>query len=317
MQTGLIIFFDETDPAYAKQLAGTNLDIIGIHPWGGKRSRESVDLTLERIHTEEYGEFARIIRENGKKIEFEAHVHSWLLPNELFPEHPLWFREDITGKRANDYNMCVSNQEGLDYLASRAENLAGLLVNDTSEYFWWSDDVNGDCFCHCPECRNLSISDQYLIWCNTVLSGIRRKNPAAKLCYLAYYGMMRPPEKIKPAPGIFLEFAPIQRDSYISIDNNDCENNRKEIAHLPELMNFFGVKNSRVLEYWLDNSRFSGWKTPLRKFQFDAEIMSRDVHYYRSLGFETMTCFACSLGAEYQKEYSPVDFNTYASVLRS
>jgi len=316
MKTGLIIFFDETDAAYARQIAKLDLDIIGIHPWGGAQSRESIDLTLERIKTDEYREFARIIRESGKKTEFEAHVHSWLLPKELFAEHPLWFRQDASGKRNSDYNMCVSNREGLEYLAAGAEKLAGLLVSDTSDYYWWSDDAGGDCFCHCPECAKLSLSDQYLIWCNTVLKGIRRKDPKARLCYLAYFGTMKRPETVRPAEGIFLEFAPIRRDSFIPIDNPDCEKNRDEIVHLKETLDFFGAKNSRVLEYWLDNSRFSQWKKPLRKMQFDTEIMSRDVRYYKSLGFESLTCFACSLGTEYQKEYSPPDFNAYAALLR-
>ena len=269
------------------------------------------------MRSEDYCEFARVIRGSGKKIEFEAHVHSWLLQKELFAEHPEWFREDVCGERTNDYNMCISNKEGLDYLAARAEELAELLVSDTSKYFWWSDDIDGDCFCHCSKCRDLSFSDQYLIWCNTVLSGIKRKDPMARLCYLAYFGTMHKPKKIKPSPGIFLEYAPIRRDSYISIDNKYCEKNRNETAHLPELIDFFGTENSRVLEYWLDSSRFSDWKKPLRKFQFDKETMSKDVSFYRSLRFETMTSFACWLGPEYQKEYSPIDFSNYAAILKS
>jgi hypothetical protein len=269
------------------------------------------------MNTSEYKEFERIIRNSGKQIEFEAHVHSWLFPKSLFAEKSEWFRENADGKRVADFNMCVSNDDALSYLAERASLLASELVPDTGKYCWWTDDVNVDCFCHCPKCRDFSPSDQYMIWCNTVLSGIRKTDPKAKLCYIAYFATMPPPRNIKPAEGIFLEYAPILRDSYIPIDNQECEKNRNETAHLSELVKFFGAKDSRILEYWLDNTRFSSYKKPFRKFQFDTDIMSRDTAYYRSFGFESMTCFACWIGTEYQKQYRNLDLKGYVDIIKS
>jgi hypothetical protein len=315
IKTGLILAFDEADAFMAEQLAPVPLDIIGIHPLDGGRSIEGIDKTIEQLNAPAYTEFARIIHQSGKQIEFELHGHSWLFPKSLYAEHPEWFREDASGKRKADMNMCVSNKEALAYLAGQAEKLAGLLTPDTGKYCWWSDDVGGDCFCHCPECGDLSPSDQYMIWCNTVLSAIRRVDPQAELSYLAYGATMSAPKKIKPHEGIFLEYAPINRDSFIPINNPACEKNAQETAGLTELLEYFGTKDSRVLEYWLDNSRFSQWRKPYRKLQFDTEIMRADAAWYKSLKFETFTSFACCIGKEYQKEYSPVDYAAYANVL--
>jgi hypothetical protein len=316
IKTGLVLLFDEADIFLAKQLEPVPVDYIGIHPWGGNLAIEGLERTLQYIHTPAYKEFTGIMHGSGKQIEFEAHVHSWLFPKDLFSGHPQWFRENLSGQRTADYNMCISNKEALAYLADRAGELAKLLVPDNHKYYWWTDDVREDCFCHCSGCRELSPSDQYLVWCNTVLSGIRKTDADASLCYLAYLTTMPAPKKVKPAAGIFLEYAPIQRDSFIPINHRDCEKNRSETCGLPELLSCFGSKDSRVLEYWLDNSRFSLWAKPWRKLQFDPEIMSRDVAYYRSLKFESMTTFACWLGKEYQQEYSPPDFMAYTNILK-
>ena len=315
-KTGIVLSFEEADVFMAEQLKDLRLDYIGIHPWGGKKSVEGIDRTIEHMQTPEYKKFADIVRQSGKKIEFEAHVQSWLYPKNLFQEHPDWFREDDSGKRIADFNMCVSNDKALSCLADRAAGLAALLKPDTDNYCWWTDDTDADCFCHCPGCRNLTPSDQYMIWCNTVLKGIRRINPRACLSYIAYFATMPVPKKIMPEEGIFLEYAPYKRDSFIPIANTDCEKNKMETGGLPELLEFFGSRNSRVLEYWIDNSRFSLHKKPFRKLQFDPEIMKRDVAYYRSSGFEVITSFACWTGREYQAEYGSPDFNTYVNLLR-
>jgi hypothetical protein len=54
-----------------------------------------------------------------------------------------------------------------------------------------------------------------------------------------------------------------------------------------------------VLEYWLDASRFSGWKRPAVKLPFNAEAFERDVRFYVGRGFERVTSFGVFLDAEY------------------
>ena len=116
----MVLLCDEADVYLAKQLKSVNVDYIGIHPAGGIKSRENLNKTIEYINTPAYQEFANIIRKSGKLIEFEGHVHSLLFPNDLFYEHPDWFRKNINGKRTADYNMCVSNKDALFFLEERA-----------------------------------------------------------------------------------------------------------------------------------------------------------------------------------------------------
>jgi hypothetical protein len=132
---------------------------------------------------------------------------------------------------------------------------------------------------------------------------------------LATQGLERTLQHIRtPA---YKEFTDITHKSGKQIDHKGCDKNRHETCGLPELLGCFGSKDSRVLEYWLDNSRFSQWAKPWRKLQFDPEIMSRDVAYYHSLKFESMTTFACWLGKEYQQEYNPPDFMAYANIINN
>lgn len=312
---GVVILHKEIGDFWANKIINSTLNTIAIHPAGGKNSEQSMWETISIIETDEYKKFKNDIHSAGIDIEFEAHAHSWLLQKSLFAEHPDWFRVNESGERDNDINMCFTNTEALAEIEKRAQVLSSYLVPTTNRYFFWSDDVGENAFCNCPECKKLSYSDQYMLWCNAVLKGIKKTNPKAQLSYLAYVTTLAPPTKVKPDKGIFLEYAPFLRDSYIEINNVNCEINRKETKTLKDLLEFFGREDSQVLEYWLDNTRFSGFKEPYRKFQFDTEIMRRDVEYYKNLGFENMTCFACAIDENYAKRYGDLDISEYSKIL--
>lgn len=80
-------------------------------------------------------------------------------------------------------------------------------------------------------------------------------------------------------------------------------------------MSCFGKENSQVLEYWLDNARFSSWNKPVRKLQFDAEIMKRDVEFYLGHGFEVIKSFATELSGEYFDMYGEPPLPEFMDVL--
>ncbi len=232
-------------------------------------------------------------------------------------EHYSWFRENENSVRVNDYNMCFTNQKALEYIKKRAKVLAEELPGNTNRYFIWMDDVGGDAFCHCENCSKLSWSDQYLTWCNMVLTGLLEVNPRAELCYIAYQKTIIPPKTVKPLDGIFLEFAPIHRDSFIEISNTNCKANKEEISGVRDLIEFFGKEKSQVLEYWIDNTRFSEFIEPYRKMQFDSEIMRRDMEFYKELGFRNFTSFACAIDLEYSKRYGDFDLSDYCKIINS
>ena len=79
-----------------------------------------------------------------------------------------------------------------------------------------------------------------------------------------------------------------------------------------ELSSFFGTGNGKVLEYWLDNSKYSGWVKPPKKLSPDPSVIARDLDFYDSLGFRTVTTFACFLGPDYEALWGKPDLGGYA-----
>ena len=296
---GLLVHPDELGELWISRLRGSDIKIVGLHPVGGKKAHESLEELRLDLLAGKFDRHFAALREMGIEIEFEAHAMSWLLPREEFAIHPDWFRMNGEGERVGDFNLCPSSNEALEYVSRRAAELARVLRPTTHRYYFWIDDVR-DSYCHCPACRGLSPSDQALLIYNAMLSGILTVDPLATHCYLAYQATRDVPKKVTPSEGIFLEYAPFDRDFHCPLSDVTCEKNVTEAAPLPDLLHFFGQKGAKVLEYWLDNSLFSKWKKPPALFVPDVPVMKSDLAFYDALGFEDATVFACYLGPDYE-----------------
>ena len=138
------------------------------------------------------------------------------------------------------------------------------------------------------------------------------------MAYLAYYDTLSLPEKVKPQDGIFLEYAPIdkwrrgegEREKY-------AENVKRELAARKPLIEFFGSEDSRVLEYWIDNSLFSGWKKPPKKLSCDGDEVEKDIGEYLALGYRDVSTFGCFLGADYENLYGEPDIKPFTDAVKS
>ena len=207
---GIIVHPEDLTFDWIDRMAEAGLDTLGLHPVGGVKAHESLQRAIDWHATEE----SRVLRDyaagKGIHVEYEAHVMAWLLPRETFEEHPDWFRMDENGARVNDFNLCASNPEALEFVAKRTAELASLLDTGARKYYYWLDDVT-NCACHCPACRSLSPADQQLKIVNAMVEGLRRRDPESKLCYLAYHDALEVPQNVRPADGVFLEYAPIRR----------------------------------------------------------------------------------------------------------
>jgi len=311
---GILLHPEELTLDWLDKMQAAGLDTLGLHPVGGPLAHESLQRAID-LHTTPASRLLRLqAAARGITVEYEAHVMRWLLPQHLFLTQPDWFRMDENGQRVDDFNLCASNWEALAYVAERTALLAKLLDTGTSQHFLWLDDVTGY-RCHCPQCRGLSAADQQLRIVNAMLSGLRRSDPNATLCYIAYHDAMEVPTKVQPLDGIFLEYAPIHRDPHRPINDPDSPENAAESRTLRDLVSFFGTKNSRVLEYWMDNSMYSNWTKPPKPFTLDEEVMKRDVEFYASLGFETVTSFGCYLGPDYQQLHGQPPLQRYGDIL--
>lgn len=299
---GIIIHPEELTDKMIVLLKESGINVLGLHPIGGTHSNEHLQRFIELMKTEEFQAKLKEIREAGIAVEYECHALSWLLPRSLYEKHPDWFRMDETGKRVNDFNICASNSEALEYLSERAAELVMLLKSDTGMYYLWADDVE-HAYCNCEKCRDLSPSDQALLIYNAILKGIKRVDKDAKQCYLAYQKTLEPPTKVKPQDGIFVEFAPMHRDTLTPIYEISCEKNVWFCKWISPLIECFGNKDAQVLEYWLDNSLMSGWKKPPKEISVCTETISRDMKFYRECGFEHITTFGCYLSNDYMELY--------------
>ena len=311
---GILVHPEDLTCDWIDRMCAAGLNVLGIHPVGGKLAHESLQQAVERHAGQDFSGMLKYAKNKGLTLEYEAHALAWLLPRSMFAEHPDWFRMDAGGARNPDFNLCVSNRDALDYIARRTAELAGLLETGSDRYYFWLDDVTGRS-CSCPECRRLSPSDQQMIAVNAMLRGLRTYNPKAQLCYIAYHDALEAPRKVDPENGVFLEYAPIRRNMHRPINDPDCAENVRETRYLPDLISCFGAANARILEYWMDNSLFSNWKRPPKPFTLDAEVMKRDVEYYASLGFRDITSFGCFLGPDYDELYGKTDLNIYGDIL--
>ena len=138
---------------------------------------------------------------------------------------------------------------------------------------------------------------------NAIVRGLRRTDPEAKQCYLAYYQTLCAPRAVEPEDGVFLEYAPMGRDYHLPISDPASEKNAALIAALPDLFACFGKKDSLALEYWLDNSMYSRWTKPPKYFSWMRDVTAADLAFYEEQGFAAATCFACYLGEDYEAEH--------------
>ena len=311
---GIVIHDTDCGPYWAERLEKSGLDTVGVHPAGGTEAHLTLAACMELVRTDRFGEFRRRMNRAGIAVEFEMHALSWLLPRELFRDRPDWFRMDEKGERTPLFNCCASSPDALAFIRDRAAVLAAAFPSDTGRYHFWIDDT-AEARCHCPLCRELSAADQALRITNAIAEGVRRTDPRGRTAYLAYCGTLREPERTEPLPCLFLEFAPIGRDFDRSLFDPASERNAAQTARLPALLDFFGTKDAKALDYWVDNSLFSGWKLPPKQFSLNRDVCRADVTGYAARGFETVTSFGCYLGENYRDLWGDAPVEEYFRIL--
>ncbi|MBR5739455.1 MAG: DUF4838 domain-containing protein [Lachnospiraceae bacterium] len=308
MQTSILIHPDELSESWIRRMVQCGVTTLGIHPRGGRWSEESLRDLLAQLKTPAYRALLDRAAEAGLTIAYEFHAAAYLLPRELFDAHPEYFREDENGIRVRDRNFCVSNPEALDIVSERAAEAANALYRSGNEYHFWLDDGR-DLSCHCPKCRAYSASDQQLLVLNAIQKKIRKTKPEARLAFLAYFGTLSVPERVKPADGIFLEYAPMEK--YVAKGEDREARIAREAEMLEPLLDFFGREDAIVLEYWYDNSMYSYWTKPPKPFRADGEAVFRDIALYRKKGFRRISTFGCFLGPDYEALYGEPDLTAF------
>jgi len=235
----------------------------------------------------------------GLEVEYELHAMNELLPRSLFAAEPLLFRMNDQGERT-----------------PAALRLARQLRPTTGRYFFWGDD--GLPWCQCPRCREFTESDQALILENHLVRALRQIDPAAQLAHLAYHNTLPAPRRVKAEPGVFLEFAPIHRSYDKPYHEQTGPDVRDALAALEANLRVFPTHSAQVLEYWLDVSRFSGWKRPAVELPWRRDVIEADAATYARLGIRHVTTFAVWIDADYVRRFGePAALAEYGAALRA
>ncbi len=304
MKNGMIIHPGELSKKWIDRLADAGIHTLGIHPEGGSGAPKSLARLLELLKTTEYRALIDYARRRGLEVEYEFHAAGYLMDKSLFDTHPEYFRMNSEGDRTPDWNFCVSNPDALSLFARRAADLALALYGSGKDYYFWMDDGRG-IHCNCPKCRSLSPSDQQYIALRAALGEIRRHIPDARMAYLAYIDTVTPPTFVHDDGAVFLEYAPFEK--YTAKGEDSETRIARERGMIAPLLEAFGRENSKVLEYWYDNSLFSRWKKPPARFVLNEEAMRADIVDYRKMGFDRISTFACFLGEDYEELYGEAD----------
>ena len=309
MKTQFIVHPNEISIDRINTLVKAGVTCLGIHSEGGETAYKSLAEMIELLKTENMRSLLNYAKQQGLEIEYELHAMGYLMPKNLFDTHPEYFRVDKNGNRNNDKNFCVSNKNALNIVCENAVKLALNLYGSNDNFYFWIDDGN-DIFCHCEKCKKISASNQALITINAMLNAIRKVKPKAKVAYLAYGDTLLLPT-VKPNDGVFLEYAPFEK--YVNKSENAEFYIKREFDMIEPLINYFGSKDAKVLEYWYDNSMYSKWKKPPAKFTLNETQLAKDISFYKQKGFNYISTFGCFLGQDYVDLYGDTDVTPLVS----
>ena len=287
MVTGVRTY--SSDPRWPRFAAEAGLTTLGTHIHG-------YDVTGLLMKKEGKAFVANCDR-YGLTLEHELHAYWELLPRKLFETHPeyfpVWNADGVTRYRGN--NCCPSSPEAVEIICSNALRLAQSWAHGEKtcrRYFFWPDDLTGPC--KCLKCRDLNAGDQALIVENALIARLRTWDPRAQVAHLAYGAWCAVPKKVKPAEGVFLEYAPIERPRSGPIDENT-------LGELKALLEVFPVETAQVLEYWLDAGLFSRWTAPSCRLPWNPGRLRADIDTYARLGIRHFASFG--LTTEYIRAF--------------
>ncbi len=298
---------DLTLADWPKRAKAAGVNTIALH------APRSARLLADYIRSKPGRKFLASCRRLGLAVEYELHAMQDLLPREYFDRAPRLYRMDDKGKRVREWNLCVHSDPAMQIVADNAVALAQTLRPTTGRYFYWGDD--GCPWCRCPECVGLSDSDQALLVENRILEALRKVDAKAQVAHLAYHNTLPPPRQVKPASGIFLEFAPIHRRYDVPFERADDPKTREQFEMLDANLEVFGAASAQCLEYWLDASLFSKWKKPAIRVPFDPQVLSADLDTYGRRGIRHVTTFAVYIDSDYVARHGEPPLKQYGQQL--
>ena len=116
------------------------------------------------------------------------------------------------------------------------------------------------------------------------------------------------PARVRPEPGVFLEYAPIKRRYDIPYEKQAGPGQADGLEALDANLKVFPADTAQVLEYWMDVSRFSHWKRPAVRLPWLPDVLEADVATYAARGIRHVTSFAVYVDADYRRKHGEPEF---------
>jgi hypothetical protein len=315
---GVVVYpWDLSLDDWPKRASQAGITTIALH------AARRLDVLIAFLRSDAGRAFLAKCRKLSLQVEFELHAMGELLSRELFYKDTELFRVDKDGWRNPDFNCCPSSPQAVHIIAEKSVELAKALRPTTERYFYWPDD--GREWCHCPKCKGLTASDQATLVENSIVVALRKHiSPSATLSHLSYRYTLDPPKTVRPHTGLFLEFAPINRSYLRTIADREvrlAHTGPDPLTHggyldiLDANLELFGKDSAQVLEYWLDVSRFSGWRRPASKLPWNSKVVRADAEVYARHGVKHVSTFATWIDADYVKRFGDPPLIEYGQCL--
>ncbi len=313
---GAVILYEDLCEHWLRWAREAGLTTLGVHKIAPAGTHGAVQALLDSLAAPRGRKYIDLLENAGIAIEYELHSLEWLLPRELLEKNPELFRMNENGERTNDNNFCPSNPLAREIIAQRAWELAKQLRQSGHNYYLWPDDTS-NAMCRCPACQAAGMGGAELgmTFSNAVAEGVRAYDSQACASYIAYSDAKVMPKR-KPAKNVFLEFAPMDRDYNKPLSDPSDPRGTEYIRLLSELLTLFPPETTHVLEYWMDNALYSGYKKPPVKVPFNASVMDADVKMYTGFGIRNVKSFCSYIDQQYYALYSDPPMAEYGEILK-
>ena len=312
---GVVILYEDLCDHWIRWAQEARITHLGVHKIAisGDGTVNSMESLLQALEKPEGRKYIHALENAGITVEYELHSLSWLLPRKLIEKDKELFRLNKEGVRVSDMSFCPSNPLGYEIIAQNAYELAKRLKQSSHNYFLWPDDVlHGECSCEKCKANGYSGSDVGMLFANAVAEGVKAYDSQAAEAYIAYADSKSVP-RIQPADNVFLEFAPMDRDHNQPM--KDQKAGVEYIELLEALLKIFPAQTTHVLEYWLDNALYSGFKKPPVKVPLNTLVMDEDMKLYTSYGIEQVKSFGSYIDEEYYQLHNEPPVKAYGDIL--
>ena len=249
----------------------------------------------------------------GVEVEYAVHLCTELLPSDS-SRRPELFRMDEFGWRTPDANFCPTSTAAAAIIEKNLRYYAGALRPTTGRYHIFPDDNRP--WCHCPQCRRFSPSDQAPLFANILARSLRRIDARATVGYCALQARPRYPQARAAGEERLRRLRAIKHDYRHPLAAEKTDKDRYFNRLAAKLLKFFGTAGSEVIEYWLDASMFSQWQKPMRRIPTSQAVMRADLERYASLGFEHISTIGVWLDKEYVRRFGNAPLKRFVAACK-